>query len=74
MEMYMVKKYTTTVVGCLAFGLANVLTVMNVYSLAVKNQFGLSQTQCKSNSAFFYDEPVVKDVFLLSIHVHLVTT
>ncbi len=47
MGRYFIKKAVTTVVGYWAFGIVMSLSTINVYAVATKLQFGISQTQCK---------------------------
>ena len=41
------KIVATTVVGYIALGMAHIFTVYNVFALALKARFELTQTQCK---------------------------
>ncbi len=47
MSDYNWRKIVTTVVGYLAFGMSMVIAAANVFALALKEKFHLSQTECK---------------------------
>ncbi len=52
MSGYNWKKIVTTVVGYLAFGMAMVIAAGNVFALAVKAKFHLTQTECEYSYLF----------------------
>lgn len=47
------RKVLTSIIGFLAYGMSNIAACANVFALAFKAKFHLTQTECKSKFNFF---------------------